>query len=262
MGVFDVVFASSVRQTVLLELRDRPRQRRALLDDVDASKSAVYDALNELRDRDLLREGRTRRWETTCLGDLVADYVADRRRTDDVLSAHASYWRDHDASVLPEPFRASLGALAGAERVSSSSSSETESLPAASSVVDVVERADRVALATPVYHDRYATALERAARSADVRFALAPAVIETAAGRADANWNADGLGVRVADPGCTVLATDEAMVLSLPREDSSHDLAEALLARTDRARAWGDRLFESVWREATPLRALESLPRP
>ncbi|MFC6953992.1 helix-turn-helix transcriptional regulator [Halorubellus litoreus] len=254
MGVFDAVFASSVRQTVLAELSERPRQRRDLLDDVDASKSAVYNALNELRDRDLLREGRSRRWETTGLGDLVADYVADRERAGEVLSTHAEYWATHDPEALPEPFRASLGALAGAELLESPTS---EPFRVVSQVVDVIERADRVALATPIYHDRYAAALERTAADADVRLVLAPSVVEEVDGREDADWDAVDPAVRVADPGVTVLVTDEALLFALPREDGTHDPEEKLLARSDRALDWGHRFFEHHWRTATPVEALE-----
>lgn len=247
MGVFDAVFASSVRRAVLAELSERPRQRRDLLDDVDASKSAVYNALNELRDRDLLREGRTRRWETTGLGDLVAEYVAARERTGEVLSTHAEYWTTHDATAVPESFRTTLGALAGAERLASP---DAEPFRVAGTVVDVIERADRVALATP--HDRYAAALERAAREAAVRLVLAD--VE---GREDPNWDADPPAVRVGEPTATVLVTDDALLLSLPREDGTHDPGETLLVDTDRAREWGERLFEHHWRDATPLDALE-----
>lgn len=255
MGVFDAVFASSVRQTVLAELGERPRQRRDLLDDVDASKSAVYNALNELRDRDLLREGRSRRWETTGLGDLVAEYVADRERAGEVLSTHAEYWATHDPDALPEAFRASLGALAGAELLESPVS---EPFRVVSRVVDVLERADRVALATPIYHDRYAAALERTAGDADVRLVLAPSVLEEVEVRENADWDADDPTVRVADPGVTVLVTGETTVVALPREDGTHDLEEKLLAHSDRARDWGERFFEHHWRTATPVEALES----
>jgi predicted transcriptional regulator len=255
MSVFDAVFTSSVRQTVLGELHAEPRQRRDLLEDVDASKSAVYNALNDPRDRNLLREGRSRRWETTGLGDIVADYVADRERTGDVLSAHADYWATHDPSALPEPFRASLGALAGAERVSSP---DPEPFRVVSTVVDVIERADRVALATTIYHDRYAAALERTATDADVQLALAGSVLEEVEEREDADWDDDNPLVRVTDPGCSLLVTDEAVLLSLPREDGGHDPAAKLLAETDRALDWGDRLFEAIWRNATPLSVVES----
>jgi predicted transcriptional regulator len=254
MGVFDAVFASSVRQTVLAELGERPRQRRDLLDDVDASKSAVYNALNELRDRDLLREGRSRRWETTGLGDLVADYVADRDRASEVLSTHADYWATHDPDALPAAFRASLGALAGAELLESPAS---EPFRVVGRVVDVIERADRVALATPIYHDRYAAALERTAADADVRLVLAPSVLDEVDGREDADWDAVDLTVRVADPGATVLVTDEVTLVALPREDGTHDLEAKLLADADRARDWGRRLFAEHWRTATPLADLE-----
>lgn len=258
MGIFDAVFASSVRRTVLAELGERPRQRRDLLDDVDASKSAVYDALNELRDRDLLREGRARQWETTGLGDLVVDYVEDRERTGDVLSAHAGYWATHDPTALPEPFRASVGALAGADRLRAPGA---EPLGVVGTVVDVIERADRVALATPVYHDRYAAALERTACEADVSLVLAPSVVEAVAAREDADWDAITPTVRVGDPAASLLVTDESLLLALPREDGTHDPEAKLLAETPRALDWGRRLFERHWRAATPPDSLEPAAR-
>jgi len=254
MGVFDAVFASSVRRAVLAELSERPRQRRDLLDDVDASKSAVYNALNELRDRDLLREGRTRRWETTGLGDLVAEYVAARERTGDVLSTHAEYWTTHDASPLPEAFRTTLGALAGAERLSSP---DAEPFRVVGTVADVIERADRVALATPIYHDRDAAALERVACEAEVRLVLAPSVLAEVEGREDADRDADNPAVRVGEPTATVLVTDDSLLLALPHEDGTHDSGEKLLVDTARAREWGERLFEYHWQAATPLDAIE-----
>lgn len=258
MGVFDAVFASSVRRAVLAELSERPRQRRDLLDDVDASKSAVYNALNELRDRDLLREGRVRRWETTGLGELVADYVAARERTGDVLSTHAEYWATHDPTALPESFRTTLGALAGAERLSSP---DPEPFRVVGTVVDIIERADRVALATPIYHDRYAAALERTAGEGTVRLVLAPSVLADVEGREDADWDADDPAVRVGDPNATVLVTDDSLLLALPREDGTHDAEAKLLADADRAREWGRRLFEHHWRAATPLESLEPTAR-
>jgi predicted transcriptional regulator len=286
MDVFDTVFSSSVRQAVLRELSERPRQRRDLLDDVDASKSAVYNALNELRDHDLLREGRTRRWETTGLGEVVADYVAARDRTGDVLSAHADYWASHDPSALPDPFRSSLGALAGADRLGSP---DTEPFRVGSHVVDVIEHADRVALCTPIDHHRYRGALERIAGDADVRLVLSAPVVREVDERTDANWDDDAADVRhdaadvrhdaadvrhdaadvrhdapdvrLAEPGCTLLVTDDAVLLALPHEDGTHDPEEKLLARSERALDWGERFFEHVWRDATPLSSVESAPQ-
>jgi len=254
MGAFDAIGSSAVRRTVLLELHERPRQRRDLLDDVDASKSAVYDALNELRDRDLLREGRRRRWETTGLGDLVADQVARRDRASDVLDAHAAYWRTYDASVLPEPFRASVGALAGCERLTAP---DAEPFRTVSRTAAVIERADRLGLVAPMYHDRYAHAVECAVVDADARLLLDGTVVHGVEGREGADWDADGPAVRVGDVGFVLVVTDDALVLALPDEDGSFDLDCKLRATGDRALDWGWRLFEYAWRAGTPLEAVE-----
>lgn len=254
MGVFDAVFTSSVRQSVLAELGERPRQRRDLLDDVDASKSAVYNALNELRDRDLVREGRSRRWETTGLGDLVADYVAQRERTSAVLEGHADYWTAYDPSGLPEPFAASLGALAGCDRLTAP---DAEPFRSITEVVDIIESAETVSIVAPMYHDRYAAALECAAVDADVRLVIDETVLHDVEGREDADWDADNPEVRIASTAFMIIVTDEALVLALPREDGSFDIEGKLVARGARALEWGERLFEHVWRAGTPLSELE-----
>lgn len=262
MGVFDAVFASSVRLTVLRELQARPRQRRDLLDDVDASKSAVYNALNELRDHDLVREGRTRQWETTGLGDLVADYVTERQRAGDVLSTHADFWATHDPTVIPRPYRDSLGSLTDSRHVTAS---DTEPLGVVSEVVDVIERATHIDLVTPIYHDRYAAALERAANGtandagASVRLVLAGAVLREVDERADADWDPENPTVRVADPDFSLLVTDDTVLLTLPRENDQYDPSEKLIATTDRAHDWGTRLFEDYWRQSTPIDAIPTV---
>lgn len=265
MGVFDAVFASSVRQTVLLELQASPRQRRDLLDDVDASKSAVYNALNELRDRDLVREGRSRRWETTGLGDIVADYVTEREHANDVLSTHADFWTGHDPTVIPSGFRESLGVLKGCSHLTAP---DTEPFRIIGEVVDVLERAAYVDLVTPIYHDRYAKALERAATAssppnrgdaADVRLVLATDVLTEVEERDDADWDDDNPAVRIADPGFSLLVTDETTMLALPDDDGEYDPGEKLRADTDDAREWGRRLFEHFWRSATPIEAINAM---
>jgi predicted transcriptional regulator len=281
MGVFDAVFASAVRQSVLLELHERPRQRRALLDDVDASKSAVYDALNELREYDLLREGRTRRWETTGLGDVVADYVVERQRASDVIDTHRSFWASHDPGVLPAPFRDSLGALADGTHIAPADTDESNAGDAAvETIATTIERASHVALLAPTYPARYARAIERAADTtphpessdaADVRLVLARDAL-TDADAADApdvpthvaeETPGTSATVRVDDPEFFLLVTDATLVLGLPPDgdDTTADPNPDAYLRVDtpRARDWGTRVFEHCWRDATPLASVPAI---
>lgn len=121
----------------------------------------------------------------------------------------------------------------------------------------LIERAGRVGLVAPMYHDRYAAALERAAVGADARLLLDSSVLHEVEEREGADRDADNPRVRVADSAFAMVVTDDALVLALPDADGSFDLDGKLRATGDRALDWGNRLFEYAWSEGAPLDATD-----
>jgi predicted transcriptional regulator len=69
----EFVTGSSVRSDVLRAVVDGTRSTSSLLDEVDASESAVYGAVNELRDRGLLTENGD--LAVTGVGEIVRDVL-------------------------------------------------------------------------------------------------------------------------------------------------------------------------------------------
>ncbi|WP_267640839.1 helix-turn-helix transcriptional regulator [Haloarchaeobius amylolyticus] len=250
MAILDTVYTSSVRQAVLRTLRDDPQTRRHILDEVDASKSAVYNALNELRDRRLVAERDDRVWETTGLGDLVADQVDDRERTARVLDDHGDYFASHDAAALPRWFRQSLGALAGCEHLTAPSSDPYRVVRRTATVIEEAESLD---VLTPIYHDRYADAIRSVTDRTQIRLGLDASILSEVESQEADDWDHENPTVRIHDHDFALTVTHDAVMLSLPREDGSYDAQTKLVARSDAALAWGRRLFESCWGAATPI---------
>ncbi|WP_238398306.1 helix-turn-helix transcriptional regulator [Halorussus salinus] len=154
--IVEYVTTSGARTAVLRTVADGPVSTQSVLDTVSASESAVYGALGELRERDLIRKPDSDAWEPTGLGLAVGEAIAERRRTEEVLRADPEYWKTHDVTALPAQFRATLSRLADAEVVRAT---DTDPHRAVREVKRRIEAADSVAIVSPIYHDEFVDAL-------------------------------------------------------------------------------------------------------
>lgn len=154
--IVEYVTTSGARTAVLRAVVDGPVSTQSVLSGVSASESAVYGALGELRERDLIRKPDSNAWEPTGLGLAVGDAIVERRRTEEVLRVDPEYWKTHDVTALPEQFRATLSRLADAEVVRAT---DTDPNRAVREVKRRIEAADSVAIVAPIYHDEFVAAL-------------------------------------------------------------------------------------------------------
>jgi len=243
----EFVTGSSVRSDVLRAVVDGTRSTSSLLDEVDASESAVYGAVNELRDRGLLTESGD--LAVTGVGEIVRDVLTTLDETEALLTNDPAYWRSHRVDVLPERFRTDLSALAGCDIVRAT---ETDPHRAVRTVARRLEDADHVSIATPIYQDEYAMQLPAVD---EIRLLLNTAVVE------DATADAIEGGIeppadarlRVGDVGFALTVTDDVVMLSLPELDGGYDTGSELIAESDDALDWGRRLYEHCWERATPV---------
>jgi predicted transcriptional regulator len=110
-SLVEFVSRSEVRTTVLRALAADPRPARDLVADLSLSRSGIYDALDELSDRDLVGHGRQNPGDDsrqlTTPGRLVVDQL-DRHEWVETLLGDREYWVNHDVSGLPERFRRRL----------------------------------------------------------------------------------------------------------------------------------------------------------
>ena len=243
----EFVTGSSVRSDVLRAAADGTGSMPALLAEIDASESAVYGAVSELRERGLLTDGED--LAVTGVGEIVRDVLSRLDATEELVANDPDYWREHRVDVLPERFRADLAALAGCDVIRAT---ETDPHRAVRTVARRLESAERVAIATPIYQDEYAMQLPSAD---EIRLLLNTAVLEDAT--ADAIEGGieppEGARLRVGDVGFALTVTDDVVMLSLPTLDGSYDTGSELIAEHDAALDWGRRLYEHCWEAATPI---------
>jgi predicted transcriptional regulator len=247
------VLSSSVRADLLRNVAEGSRSTDDLLDSIDASSSAIYNALGRLEEAGLLTaDGET--WNVTGSGRLVADFVRRRNRMGSLLGEAETYFATHDLGAIPEEFRLRMSELAGAEVLQAS---ETEPQRVIRQVAEHFESAEQADVLSPIYAETFGDAVPT---SGDSRLLLDAGIVEmavdTTADRETleaelADWAE--ANVRVDDVDFALAVTDDVLLLSLPNLDGSYDARTEFVVEHERGRGWGTELFEHFWAAAEPL---------
>jgi len=246
-SLFRDVLGSSVKTDVLLTVAAMPSETDQLIESIDASESAIYNALGDLDRRGLVRTVDGRR-EVTGSGQLVADLLEQQENLCRLLDD--DYWETHDVGALPRRFRLRLTELAGAEPFRAP---DTDPHAAVRKVVDRVEETEsRLDIVTPIYQAEYELAMPD---WEDARLVIDTTVLEESLERAGSLAEArifDETEVRVMDVDVGIGLTDDYVMLSLPTIDGQYDSRTEVFATGERALAWGQDLYDYYWERATP----------
>jgi predicted transcriptional regulator len=246
-SIFRDVLGSSVKTDVLLTVAAMPSGTDQLIESIDASESAIYNALGDLDRRGLVRTVDGRR-ELTGSGQLVADLLEQQENLCRLLDD--DYWETHDVGALPRRFRLRLTELAGAEPFRAP---DTDPHAAVREVVDRVEETEsRLDIVTPIYQAEYEMAMPD---REGARLVIDTTVLQESLERAGSIAEArifDETEVRVLDVDVGIGLTDDYVMLSLPTIDGQYDSRTEVFATGERALAWGQDLYEYYWERATP----------
>jgi predicted transcriptional regulator len=242
----EFVRASAVRTSVLDAVVEAPGRTRALVERLDASESAVYEAVGDLAERGVLR-AEDGVWRPTGIGTVVADLLDHQRDTVAVLDTAPAFWRDHDATAIPPAFRRRLADLAGFEVVSGTDSDPGRALRA---VRERLEAADRIEGITAVHLDQLSASVE--GTDANCRFVLARSMIEDLADDPPVDFADTEVAVRVAPADLSLVVTGDWLCMSLPDAAGRPDIHTQLVAAGERALQWGRDLVEARWRAGVP----------
>jgi len=246
-SVFRDVLGSSVRTDVLVSVAAVPSETEGLIETIDASESAVYNAVGDLERQGLLRtvEGRH---EATGSGQLVADLLEQQANLCRLLDD--DYWETHDVGALPRRFRLRLTELADADVYRAP---DTDPHAGVREVSERVEGAsERVDIVTPIYQAEYETVMPD---SVGARLVIDTTVLRESLERAGSMEEArtfEDTEVRLLDVDVGVGVTEDHLMLSLPTIDGQYDSRTEVLATDERALAWGRDLYEYYWERATP----------
>ena len=247
-SVIQYVRTSSVRTDIVGSLCPGAESTSELLSAVDASESAIYDALSNLEGRGLVAS-MDDGWRLTGTGRLVADTIHHQRRLEDHLAADPEYWQRHDTAVLPQSFRCRLAELGGYTVVRGT---QTDINRPVREVVSRVESVPNCDVVSPVYHPEYEAAMPD---NADSRLIVSCAVIDEMLGSESVSVDTaryEETAVRVTPVPYALAVADDWMILTLPELDGTWPSAK-IVSETDGAISWATDLFARLWADATPI---------
>lgn len=236
---------SGVRSEVLLEIAGGRRTTDAVLQRVDASESAVYNALSALERRVLVtRDGDD--WLATGKGQLVGSALDAQRRLESALESE--YWANHDVSPIPPRLRVRLGELSSFDVVRAS---DADPYGVVREVTRHIESADDIDVVSPIYQPDY---VETMPDSGDARLVVNPSVLETALESDEdaAVREFENTQARFLDVNLALSVTESNTLLSLPTLDGQYDARSTVIAESTTGVEWGTDLFEHLWERATP----------
>lgn len=255
----EFVITSSVRTEIVLYVAAATRPTDALLAGIDASDSAVYDALSTLRERGLLVE-RDDGWELTAHGALVADSIAAWQATEGFLATDPAFWKNHRLDVLPAQFRRRLPTVGDYEIVRDSPQDPNRSEDLA---ISILESADHCELTTPYYSRRHQEAIPThpETRLLVTREAIDVSLQRYKDGRREELTALEPDNIRLTDCQFASVVTDDTLKFELPTADgaessadeSATDTTALFVSETDAAIEFGRDLFEALWAESDPL---------
>ncbi|WP_135302847.1 helix-turn-helix transcriptional regulator [Haloarcula amylovorans] len=247
-SLVEYVGASAVRSAVVGSLCEHPQPTETLLSGLDASDSAVYEALSSLETRGVVEE-TVDGWRLTGTGRLVGDVLERRQATDELLAVDPEYWANHDASVVPQRFRCRLPELGAYEVLRAAEHDRHRIVREIVSRIDGVDRCDVV---SPIYHADYKAAMPD---TDDSRLVVGEQVVDDVlTDESGASFTAtfERTPVRVSSVPYALAVSAEWVILTLPEPDGRWS-DTTILSESDSAVQWGSELFEYVWTAATPV---------
>lgn len=266
----EFVITSSVRTEIMLRVSESTTSTDALLSGIDASDSAVYDALSTLRDRGLITECSSG-WELTAHGHLVADSVSAWQSSEEFLATDPKFWKNHRIDVIPARFRRRLQEIGEYEIVRDTPQDPNRSEDVA---ISMIESADYCALTTPYYSRRHEAAIPThpETRLLVTREAIDVSLQRYTDGDREVLTEVDPASIRLTECQFASVVTDETLKFELPtlsegpmnRHDGERttepsargsvtDTTAIFVSETDTAVRFGRDLFEALWADSDPL---------
>ena len=266
----EFVLTSSVRTDVVLRVFESTTPTDVLLSEIDASDSAVYDALSTLRNRGLIRE-RDGGWNLTAHGHLVAESIAAWQSSEEFLAGDPAFWKNHEIDVIPAQFRSRLPEIGEYDIVRDTPQEPNRCMDVA---ISMLEAADSCDLTTPYYSKRHQDAIPTAP---ETRLLVTREVLDVSFqryrdGHREELNNLDPAKLRLTECQFASVVTDDKLKFELPAvneqatsrhggggttvpsgRESVAGTTALFISETESAVQFGRELFESLWADSEPI---------
>jgi predicted transcriptional regulator len=242
------VGSSSVRTNVVSHLSAGPAPTEDLIDALDVSESAVYNALSELDERGLVREASTG-WGLTGHGQLVAQSVERWQSVERLVETDPEYWELYRINTLPPAFQRRLHEITPYEIVRGERPKVNRNHEV---IAERMQTVDSCRLVSPIYlpeHDPFIP------DSPETKMLLTRGVIDGVLANEDRDIfevNPQSK-IRLAPVEFGLNVGESYMCLVLPNLEDRRKKAPTLVSEADAAIQWGEALFASLWADAEPV---------
>jgi predicted transcriptional regulator len=242
------VGSSSVRTNLVSQLSTGETPTDELIDALDVSESAVYNALSELDDHGLVREAADG-WGLTGHGQLVAQSVSRWRSIEELVDTDPEYWETYRIDTLPPEFQRRLHEITPYETVRG----ERPKVNRNHEVIrERMETVDSCRLISPIYLPENDPFIPD---SPETKMLLTRGVIDGVLAHEDRDIfevNPD-TQIRLAPVDFGLNVGESYMCLVLPNLEDPRKKAPTLVSEADSAIQWGEELFASLWTDAEPM---------
>jgi len=242
------VGSSSVRTNLVSQLSTGEASTDELIDALDVSESAVYNALSELDDHGLVREAADG-WGLTGHGQLVAQSVSRWRSIEELVDTDPEYWETYRINTLPPEFQRRLHEITPYETVRG----ERPKVNRNHEVIrERMETVDSCRLISPIYLPENDPFIPD---SPETKMLLTRGVIDGVLAHEDRDIfevNPD-TQIRLAPVDFGLNVGESYMCLVLPNLEDPRKKAPTLVSEADSAIQWGEELFASLWTDAEPM---------
>jgi predicted transcriptional regulator len=266
----EFVLTSSVRTDIVLRVSEATTPTETLLSEIDASDSAVYDALSTLRTRGLIRE-LDGGWKLTAHGHLIAESISDWQSSEEFLASDPAFWKNHEIDVIPARFRSRLPEIGEYDIIRDTPQEPNRCMDVA---ISMLEAADSCDITTPYYSKRHQDAIPR---DPETRLLVTREVLDISFQRYEDGHreevnDLDPAKLRLTDCRLAAVVTDDKLKFELPavseQTTDQHDGTEAdspsgrgsvagttalFVSETESAVQFGRDLFESLWENSDPI---------
>jgi len=237
------VIGSSVRRDIVMGLSEGAAPTDELLGGIEASDSAVYDALSTLADRGLLSEVGDA-WELSARGQLVGEAIDQWQSWEVFLAIDPEFWERHDASVIPPAFRRRLPEIGEYEVVRSDESGRTRHHQA---TLSRYREADYCWILARFFSVEYQNAVPDVP---ETRLLIHPTAVDGRAERIRNGLNAgqdlEEAQARLTDCEFAMSVGEGFVTFGLPAHTAERTTA-TLVSETEGAVQWARELFEAQW---------------
>lgn len=239
---------SDLRKNILISLNEGDKSLGDLRERLDISSTTAIHALRDLEKHRLTQQDQERKYCLTNIGHIIALKLMEFQDAADVLQKHERFWLEHDISGIPEYLLQKIGWLKDSNIAESHS---TDIFKIYSAFVDLLKNANEIRGLSSMFVPEYTNIIKEIVlnKKVDTKLIVTEQVLDKIGKEAlqEIHENMDlkfELFMLKTDTRLAFTVTDTVLSFGLYDRQGVYDWNKDLISYNEKARAWGNQLFD------------------